>query len=255
MLKSKIRLKSAEDIRRIRQSGRILAKAFRTISEMNLTGMSTWEIDSVLDGIILKYNARPAFKTLRKYDFASCVSVNDEIVHGIPSRKKIICDGDIVKIDSGVALNGYFSDSCITLIAGGCNDNIPGRKKLVETSGMCLLNALKLFKPGVRLGDIGCFIENYALGRGFFIQRDLTGHGTGFSLHEPPVVPHWGKKNTGLVLEPGMVLAVEPVLIERKTNCLKKNDGWTIVSEDGSLSAQFEHTVAVTDKGPLVLTD
>lgn len=247
----KIRLKSPDDLKRIREGGAIISDIFRTISEMALQGISTWEIDTFIDGIIVKRGARSAFKTIQNYDFASCISINNEVVHGVPSKKKRVKEGDIVKIDIGIALNGYFSDSCWTFTVGKISDDA---RRLVASAGEALERAIGVMAPGNFTGDLGHVVETYARERGYSVVKQFTGHGTGFALHEPPQVPHYGRPGTGVLLAEGMVLAVEPVLNKGRAEVKVLDDGWTAVTADGLLSAQFEHTVAITSRGPIILT-
>ena len=253
MLKSaQISLKSPDDIRRIRDSGSITADVFRQLSAIPLAGLSTWDVDSIIESIILKQKGRPAFKTVPGYSASSCISINNEVVHGLPSKKRKIKSGDLVKIDTGVVLNGFFSDSCRTFTVGAVAE--PARK-LAATARASLERAIGAIRPGGRVGDIGSAIQEYAESFGYSVVRNYSGHGVGFALHGPPVVPHYGKKGTGTLLEPGLVIAVEPMINEGGHSIRLLDDGWTAVTADGSLSAHFEHTIAVTDDGPLVLTD
>lgn len=247
-----IRLKSPDDIQRIRDAGIIIADIFHTISGTSLDGMSTWELDSLIENMILKRRGRPAFKTVPRYSAASCISINNEVVHGVPSKKRRIKGGDLVKVDIGVVLNGYFADACRTVAVDEVPDNA---RRLFEIAGRVLERAIDVMHPGNRLGDIGHAIQSYSEKKGYSVVRNYTGHGVGFALHEPPVVPHFGKKGTGIVLETGMVLAVEPMINEGEHDVRLLKDGWTAVTVDGRLSAQFEHTIAVTKDGPRILTE
>jgi methionyl aminopeptidase len=218
---------------------------------MSLTGLSTWDLDSMIESTILRLKGRPAFKTVMRYGASSCISLNNEVVHGIPSRKRTICDGDLVKIDIGVVYNGYFCDACRTFTVGAVSDTA---RRLALAARECLERAIREMVPGHRIGDIGCAIEEHATAEGYSVVREYSGHGVGFALHEPPKVPHYGERGTMAVLKPGMVLAVEPMLNEGGHAVRLLDDGWTVVTADGSLSAHVEHTIAVTVDGPLVLT-
>ncbi|TAL37488.1 MAG: type I methionyl aminopeptidase [Spirochaetes bacterium] len=246
-----MRLKTRDDVMRIRESGAILAQVFTQISILALDSLSTWELDRIIEDAIIKRKARPSFQTVKNYSYASCISVNDEVVHGLPSKKKIMRKGDIVKVDIGVVRNGYFSDRCDTFPVGKIS--APARK-LVKTAHECLAKGIEVLYPGRRLGDIGATIQEHAHANGFTVVRDFTGHGVGFAVHEQPNVPHYGKRNTGRFLESGMVLAVEPMINQGTYEVETCDDGWTVVTGDGMLSAQFEHTIAVTEHGPEVLT-
>lgn len=246
-----VRLKSADDIARIREAGLIIAEIFAELSGTDLESRTTLDIDRFIEERIHRRKARPSFKTIRRYDHASCISLNNEIVHGIPSKNKVVRAGDLVKIDIGVVKNGYFADSCVTFPVE------PVRERaalLVRTAEEALARAIPLLRAGNRLGDVGAAIQSLAESRGFSVVRDFTGHGVGFAVHEQPPVPHFGRKGTGRMLEEGMVLAVEPMINEGTPEVISLADGWTVVTADGRLSAQFEHTVAVTPDGPLVLT-
>ncbi len=252
MRSTRKRLKRPEDISRIRESGRVLAGIFRSLAELNLDGMTTWDIDAFIEHEIFSSGARPAFKTVAGYNSSSCISVNTEVVHGIPSKKKRLAAGDIVKIDIGVAKNGFFSDACHTYPVGEITD---GADRLITATRDSLHRGIAVMYPGNRVGDIGHAIQQFIESLGYSVVRSYTGHGVGFGLHEPPAVPHFGGKGTGPALEPGLVLAVEPIVNEGSHEVTLLKDGWTAVTSDGSMSAQFEHTVAVTEHGPLVLTD
>lgn len=248
----RIALKSADDIRRIRDSGSITADVFRRLSEIPLAGLSTWDVDSIIESSILKQKGRPAFKTVAGYSASSCISINDEVVHGLPSKKRKIKSGDLVKIDTGVVLNGFFSDACRTFTVG---EVTPSAQKLADAARISLEQAIGAIRPGGRVGDIGAAIQEYAESQGYSVVRNYTGHGVGFALHEPPVVPHYGKKGTGFFLEPGLVIAIEPMINDGGYSIRLLDDGWTAVTADGSLSAHFEQTIAITADGPLILTD
>ena len=251
MRKNNIRLKSPDDIKRIADAGKIISDLFNTISKPGLENISTWEVDTFIDSFILKRGGRAAFKTVWDYNYASCISINNEVAHGIPSRKRKINNGDIVKIDVGVALNGYFSDACTTFTIGSITDTAG---KIVTACKDALSEAIKILAPGKRIGDIGAAIEDYSLKCGFSVVKNFTGHGIGYSLHEPPLVPHCGEWGSGEILKEGLVLAIEPILNEGSGEVAKSDDGWTVFTKDGLLSAQFEHSVAITENGPIILT-
>lgn len=246
-----VRLKNRDDISRIKESGLIIYHLFKKIGSMNLDGISTWELDSFIDDYILKNKARPAFKTIKGYSFASCISVNHVASHGMPSRKKKISSGDIVKIDTGTVMNGYFADSCSTFMVGHVSENA---EKLVNAAYCALRSGIGEILPGKYTGDIGYAVENSVRGMGYSVVKNFTGHGVGFALHEAPVVPSCGMRGRGTAVISGMVLTVEPIVNEGTDELVVQADGWTSVTKDGMLSAQFEHTVAVTDNGPVILT-
>lgn len=251
MRNKRIRTKTSDDIQRIRDAGLIIADIFKKLNRLSLAGHSTWDIDLMIDSMIIKQKGRAAFKTVPDYNAASCISINNEVVHGIPSKKRKIRNGDLVKIDIGVVLNGYFSDACRTFSVGTITDNA---HRLSDATQRSLELAIDVMQPGKRLGDIGHAIQRHAEGLGYSVVRNYTGHGVGFALHEPPVVPHYGRKGSGVILEEGMVLAVEPMINEGGPAVRLLDDGWTAVTADGSLSAHFEDTIAITGDGPIILT-
>ncbi|HOO72209.1 MAG TPA: type I methionyl aminopeptidase [Spirochaetota bacterium] len=244
-------LKSADDIKRIRECGLVLAGIFKALEAVDFCSATAWELDSFIDSCIVKKQARPAFKTIRGYDYASCISVNNEVVHGIPLKRKKFTTGDIVKIDIGVVMNGFFSDACRIFPVLPVSQTA---EKLVMTAQHALDSAIARMVPGNTIGDLGHSIQTAAEFGGFSVVKHFSGHGTGFALHEPPVVPNWGMPGLGRPLVPGMVLAVEPIVNEGAADIVRLPDGWTSVTVDGKLSAHCEHTIAVTDAGPLILT-
>jgi methionyl aminopeptidase len=251
MERNAARLKNGEDIKKIHDAGRIISDVFKILSGFSFSGMTTVELDRIVESFIHKNKARSAFKTVKGYNHATCISINNEVVHGIPSKKKLIKNGDIVKVDTGVVLNGYFADSCKTFPVGEISNNA---LNLINTAVDCLNAAIKQMTSGARAGDVGSAIQDCAENRGYSVVRDFTGHGTGFSLHESPSIPHYGIKGTGVKLVEGMVIAIEPMINEGTYEVETLSDGWTAVTSDGRLSAQFEHTVAVTSNGPIILT-
>ncbi len=246
-----LKLKSPDDIKRIREAGKIIAEIFKTISKISLEGLTTLELDSFIESIILKSKARPSFQTVANYNHATCISINNEVVHGIPSKKKKIKKGDIVKIDIGVVKSGYFADACYTYSIAPTSEVA---SKLVSVTKESLQKAIKASYPGKKIGDIGSEIQKYVEKNGFSVVRDFSGHGVGFAVHEHPGIPHYGKKGKGRELEEGMVLAIEPMINEGVYDVDILDDGWTVVTADGKLSAQFEHTIAITRDGPKILT-
>jgi len=246
-----VRLKSMEDIRRIKECGLIIHEIFSSIKQKDLTGLTTWELDTVIESHILRRGARPAFKTVRGYDFSSCISVNTVASHGIPSKKTVIKNGDIVKIDTGTVLNGYFADSCVTVMVGPVEGELT---RLMNVAFKAMLSGIEMMNPGKYSGDIGNAVESFVESQGCSVVRNYTGHGVGFALHEPPVIPNYGEKGQGVMLEEGMVVTCEPIVTLGKGELTILDDGWTSITVDGSLSAQYEHTVAITANGPVILT-
>jgi len=247
----KIKLKSEEEIKRIREAGQILSKIFKIISKIQMEGLTTLYIDSFIEDLIHKSNAEPSFQTVKDYNHASCISINNEVVHGIPSINKTIHQGDIVKIDIGIVKNSYFADACYTFPIEPIS---PIARRLINVAKESLKKAIEVSKPGNRIGDIGAIIQKYVEKNGFSVVKDFTGHGVGFAVHESPSIPHFGVNGKGPLLEEGMVLAIEPMVNEGKYNIKILDDGWTTITTDGKLSAQFEHTIAITKDGPIILT-
>jgi methionyl aminopeptidase len=244
-------LKSADDIERIRESGKIIAEIFSNIARMPLDGVSTAEIDFFVEKEIMAKKARASFATVPGYSHASCISVNDGVVHGVPSKKVILRNGDIVKVDVGVVKNGFFADACRTFCVGEISEQA---QRLVSAAERSLEIGIAEALPGKRLGDIGFAIQNFVESQGFSVVRDYTGHGVGFAVHEEPTILHYGKPGTGMTIRPGMVLAIEPMINAGRYETRVLSDGWTAVTRDGSLSAQFEHTIAITEHGHDILT-
>lgn len=246
-----IALKSKDDIARIAEAGIILRNIFAGLGKEDLSGHTTLEIDESIHSAICSCHARSAFETLRQYKHASCISLNDELVHGIPSKKRRIVPGDIVSIDIGVVKNGYFADACRTFVAGSAGDE---KEELVSAARTVLDMAIDALLPGQALSEIGRIIEHEARKLGCEVFEQFTGHGVGFALHEYPVVLHYYDPSLTLKLREGMVLAVEPVIGTRKAAVFQESDGWTVKTVDGTLGAQFEETVAVTSDGPRILS-
>lgn len=245
-------IKTAEQIEGIHKAGVVLAELYRELKTYIKPGVSTLQIDCFADRFIKKNGGFPTFKTVAGYRHATCIAVNNEVVHGIPKKTKIIKRGDIVSVDCGITLNGFIGDSTVTYLMPGASEIA---KKLVDVTAKCLEIGIKECVPGKKVGDIGAAIQEYAESNGFSVVTDYVGHGTGIHLHEEPAVPHYGKRNDGLLLKEGMVLAIEPMINEGTHKTKTLNDGWTVVTLDGKLSCQFEHTVAITIEGPKILTE
>lgn len=243
-------LKNAEDIERIRESALILRELFAYLSKFDYAGMSTEALDFEIEKRILHTKARPSFMTIAGYRHASCISLNHEAVHGVPDRKKIIAHDDLVKIDIGVVKNGYFADSCRTFYRG----NDPQKTALLAAGEAALHAGIATLGPGVSAGTMGSAITACALDAGYYVHPEFTGHGVGFALHEPPVLLHSGQNNAGPLFEAGMVVALEPVIAQRRSQMLFSPDGWSVYSLDKVLSVQFEHTIAISEKGAEILT-
>lgn len=248
---SGIIIKTPEQIEKIHEAGKILADLYKQLKDYIKPGVTTHQIDAYADRFIKKRGAFPTFKTVDGYHHATCIAINEEVVHGIPRKDKVVKRGDIVSVDCGTTLNGYIGDSTCSYIMPGTEEKA---KKLVRVTKECLDLGIEQCRVGNRLGDIGAAIQEHAEKNGFSVVTEYVGHGTGVHLHEDPPIPHYGKKGTGVELKEGMVLAIEPMINEGVYKTRTLNDGWTVVTLDGKLSCQFEHTVAITAKGPKVLT-
>lgn len=250
-----IYLKSKEEIDKMRSASQVVVEALEKLRENVAPGVSTWDLDRMAEEIALKNGAKPAFKGYSDYPASVCFAVNEEVVHGIPSKKKILKDGDIVGLDFGVNLEGYYGDSAITVPVGDVSSLA---QKLLAVTEESLKRGIAAAFPGNRLYDISGAIQTYVEHEGFSIVRSFVGHGIGKKLHEDPQVPNFvpenGSNGKGIKLKPGMVIAIEPMVNVGRPDIRILSDGWTAVTVDGTLSAHFEHTVAVTENGPLVLT-
>lgn len=246
--------KSLQELEKMRRSGRIVRQVLEFARSLVAPGVSTMDLERAAAEKIEDLGAKPAFKGYYDYPCVLCTSVNQEVVHGIPSAKRILQSGDIVSIDCGVMLDGYFGDSAITVPVGG-NDAIdPKVLKLLEITEASLQQGIEHVKVGNTIGDIGAAVQALVEANGFSVVREFVGHGIGTKLHEDPQVPNYGHKGSGTRLREGMVLAIEPMVNVGKPGVRVLEDNWTAVTEDGSYSAHFEHCVAVTKDGPLVLT-
>ncbi|EJL31319.1 type I methionyl aminopeptidase [Novosphingobium sp. AP12] len=244
--------KQPHELALMAESGRLLASVFEMLDRTALTGLSTLEIDTLVERFIVDdLQARPASKGQYGYGFVLNSSINEEVCHGVPSPSKVLKDGDIVNLDITLEKSGFIADSSKTYLVGDVN---PAARKLVQTTYEALWMGIRAVRPGARLGDVGYAIERHAKRHGYSVVREYCGHGIGREMHEEPQVLHFGKPGTGLVLREGMVFTIEPMLNRGRRNVRTEDDGWTVVTRDGSLSAQFEHTVAVTASGVSVLT-
>ena len=244
--------KRPEEIALLAESGKLLAKVFGHLDQLSLIGMSTMQVNDLVDSLIVnELKARPASKGQYGYAYALNASPNHVVCHGVPSTSDILKSGDIVNFDITLEKNGYIADSSKTYLVG---DVSPLAKRLVQVTYEAMWKGIKAVRPGARLGDVGHAIEQHAKRHGYSVVRDYCGHGIGREMHEPPQVLHWGKPKTGLVLKEGMVFTIEPMLNQGMDEVETEDDGWTVITSDGKLSAQFEHTVAVTKGGVRVLT-
>lgn len=247
-----IALKNADEIRAIERAGRILGALFVEIEQHVLPGASTAELDRLAEEFIRSHDgAEPAFKGLYGFPASLCTSINEEVVHGIPSAKRRLQEGDILSVDAGVKLEGWYADAARTFPVGPVDERTAD---LLQVTRDALSAGIDQARAGNRLGDIGHAIQEIAEAAGFGVVRDLVGHGIGREPHEEPQVPNYGRPGRGLRLQPGLVLAIEPMINAGEVGVRTLADRWTVVSADGSRSAHFEQTVAITESGPLVLT-
>ncbi|MFK3737476.1 type I methionyl aminopeptidase [Massilia sp. TN1-12] len=244
--------KRPEEIVLMAEAGRLLAGVFGRLDKLDLIGMSTMQVNDLVDGLIVhELQARPASKGQYGYAYALNSSRNEVVCHGVPSHEEVLRSGDIVNFDITLEKNGYIADSSKTYLVGSVT---PAPKRLVQVTYEAMWKGIKAVRPGARLGDVGHAIERHARRHGYSVVREYCGHGIGREMHEPPQVLHWGRPQTGLVLREGMVFTIEPMLNQGRHAVRTEDDGWTVVTCDGQLSAQFEHTVAVTRHGVRVLT-
>lgn len=244
--------KQPEELALLAESGRLLSRVFTMLDRTSLIGMSTLDVDGMVERYIVDHlQARPASKGQYGYGFVLNCSINEEVCHGVPSATRILRAGDIVNFDITLEKGGYIADSSKTYCLGEVH---PAARRLVQTTQQALWLGIRAVRPGARLGDIGAVIERHARRNGYSVVREYCGHGIGREMHEEPQVLHFGRPGTGLPLREGMVFTIEPMLNRGRRAVQTQPDGWTVVTRDGSLSAQFEHTVAVTRSGVSVLT-
>ncbi len=243
-------LKSTTELDAMDRANRVVHRALTAARDAAVPGASTADLDAIAEELILSEGGVPAFKGYRGFPGTLCTSVNDEIVHGIPSGKVRLSDGDILSIDCGVILDGFFGDAAVSFGIGQVNGEAD---RLMTVTKRCLDNAVEEVGPGKRLGDIGAAVQSHAEGSGFGVVREFVGHGIGRSLHEEPQVPNYGNAGRGQILKPGLVLAIEPMITAGTWRVKIDDDGWTARTEDGKLAAHFEYSVAVTSDGHRVL--
>lgn len=245
-------IKTADELALMAASGKLLAQVFTHLDTINLVGMSTMQVNNLVDAYIVdELRARPASKGQYGFAYSLNSSRNNVVCHGVPAETDILQDGDIVNFDITLEKNGFIADSSKTYLVG---DVSARAKRLVQVTYEALWKGIKAVRPGARLGDIGHAIEQHASKNGYSVVREYCGHGIGREMHELPQVLHWGKPNTGLLLREGMVFTIEPMINQGDRSVETEEDGWTVVTCDKQLSAQFEHTVAVTAHGVQVLT-
>ncbi|MDQ0175638.1 type I methionyl aminopeptidase [Bacillus chungangensis] len=246
-----VTIKSQREINMMKKSGELLASIHKEIAKMMRPGLTTWDIEVFVDDYLKKHGATPEQKGYRGYEYATCASINDEICHGFP-RKQPLKNGDLVTIDMVVNLNGGLADSAWSYVVGEADESV---LKLMDVTKTALYKGIEQVKPGNRIGDIGHAIQTYVEGEGYSVVRDFIGHGIGPSIHEKPEVPHFGLPGKGLRIKEGMVFTIEPMVNVGRYHSKMDANGWTARTADGSLSCQYEHTLAVTKDGVIILTD
>ena len=246
-----VELKSAPEIDRMRRAGRVVAEILDALEAAVAPGVTTWELDQLAERLIKEKGAKSAFKGYRGFPAVLCASVNHEVVHGIPSKTRKLVEGDLMKLDFGVSIEGFYGDAARTVLVGKVSDEA---RRLSEATRESLEAAIAAIRPGNRVGDIGHAVQSHVEKLGFSVVRDFVGHGIGRKLHEAPQVPNYGRPGTLESLRPGMVLAVEPMVNAGTPAVDVLDDGWTAVTLDGRLSAHWEHTILVTEDGHEVLT-
>lgn len=244
-------IKTAREIRQMQDACTISARALRLAGQAVEPGVSTLEIDTLVRKYIEEQGATPSFLGYGGYPNSACISVNNEVIHGIPSKKTILKAGDIVSIDVGAYINGYNGDNAYTF---ACGDITKEAQALLDATKESLYEGIKKSVAGNRVGDISAAVQQYTEARSYSVVRDFVGHGVGAKLHEEPSIPNFGSPNRGARLIPGMTIAIEPMINAGKCDVIVLDDEWTVVTADGSLSAHFEHTVAITPDGPMIMT-
>lgn len=253
-----VTIKSKKEIELMNDVCQIVAKFYEQVEKLVRPGISTYELDKEAENIMRKLGAIPAqigydprIKGIPKYPCATCISINDEVIHGIPKKDHIISDGDVVSIDTVALKNGFHGDAARTFLVGNCSNEA---KRLANVTRQAFYEGLKYAKPGYRIGDISHSIGEYVKSQGFSVVREFQGHGIGKEMHEDPGIPNYGKAGKGIRLEPGMTICIEPMVIQGKPDIWELDDGWTILTEDGSLSAHYENTILITENEPKILT-
>ena len=253
-----VTIKSKREIEFMREACKVVALTYKELEKEIKPGMTTWELDQIAEKTMRSLGAIPAEKGydigirgVPKYPATLCVSINDEVIHGIPSKHKVIKEGDIVSVDTVALKNGFNGDAARTFMIGNVSKEA---RRLVEVTKQAFFEGIKYAKPGNRIGDVCHAIGEYVHSQGYSVVREFQGHGIGREMHEDPGIPNYGKPGRGLRLEPGMTLAIEPMVIAGKRDIYQDYDGWTILTQDGSLSAHYENTILITEKEPEILT-
>ncbi len=246
-----INIKTPAEIEQMKEAGAISKMALRRVGALIQPGVSTLELDRVAESIIRMHGATPAFKGYGGFPGSICSSINQEVVHGIPSPDIILKEGDLVSIDTGAVKDGWVGDNAWTFF---CGKPSAENKALCEITRDCLVAGIAAAVPGNRIGDIGAAVQKLAESHGYGVVREFVGHGVGHALHEEPNVPNFGKKGRGVKLQPGMVIAIEPMITLGKPGVNMLSNGWTVVTKDGLPAAHYENTIAITEEGPVILT-
>ncbi len=253
-----VTIKSKKEIELMKEACKVVAIVYQEIEKHIKQGISTWELDQIAERTMRNLGAIPAekgynpgIKGVPQFPSSICVSINDEVIHGIPSKNRILKDGDIVSIDTVALKQGFNGDAARTFIVGNTSNE---NQRLVNVTKQAFFEGIKYAKTGFRIGDVSHAIGEYVRSQGYSVVREFQGHGIGKEMHEEPGIPNYGKSGRGIRLEPGMTLAIEPMVIQGKPNILQLDDGWTIVTEDGSMAAHYENTILITEKEPEILT-
>ena len=245
-------MKSSKEIEKMRRAGEVTRDVLQLVRGLVKPGVTTFDLEKAAVARLAELGVKAAFKGYHGYPCALCTSVNSEVVHGIPSQKRVLKEGDIVSVDFGVVVDGYFGDSAITVPVGAGDADVA---RLLAVTDKSLHAGIAVVRPGATLGDVGAAVQDVVEAEGFSVVRDFVGHGIGVHMHEDPQVPNFGERGRGMKLKVGMVIAIEPMVNAGKPDVEVLGDGWTAVAKDGSMSAHFEHTVAVTATGARVLTE
>ena len=253
-----VTIKSKREIELMKEACKVVALTYEKLEKEIKPGMTTYELDQIAENTMRSLGAIPAEKGydsgirgVPKFPASICVSINDEVIHGIPSKNRIIKNGDVVSIDTVALKDGFNGDAARTFIVGKSSKEA---QRLVEVTKQAFFEGIKFAKPGYRIGDISHAIGEYVRSQGYSVVKEFQGHGIGREMHEDPGIPNYGKAGRGMKIEPGMTLAIEPMVIQGKPNILELDDGWTIITEDGSLAAHYENTILITEKEPKILT-
>ena len=253
-----VTIKSKKEIGYMKEACKVVDAVYKKIEKEIKPGMSTWHIDQIAEKEMIRLGAKPAEKGYKigipgvpDYPAATCISVNDEVIHGIPSKNKIIKEGDIVSVDTVALKNGFNGDAARTYMIGNVSEEA---RRLVEVTKQAFFEGIKYAKKGNRIGDVSHAIGEFVRSKGYTVVKEFQGHGIGKEMHEDPGIPNYGRAGRGVRLEPGMTLAIEPMVIQGKEDIMELDDGWTIVTQDGTLAAHYENTILITEKEPEILT-